>query len=65
MANASASNSLEKELRERLTGDVRFDDMTRGLYSTDASDLDRRLVRIEPGVVLDHPIVLLRKQLRR
>ena len=34
---AGRKRSLEIELRERLTGEVRFDDMTRGLYSTDAS----------------------------
>lgn len=28
---------LEQELREVIVGEVRFDDMTRGLYSTDAS----------------------------
>lgn len=29
--------TLADELRERIQGEVRFDDMTRGLYSTDAS----------------------------
>jgi FAD/FMN-containing dehydrogenase/Fe-S oxidoreductase len=39
---------LEEELREHVSGEVRFDEMTRGLYSTDAS-----IYQISPvGVVL-------------
>src|SRR5260221_1937041 len=30
-------SQLEDELKGRIVGEVRFDDMTRGLYSTDAS----------------------------
>src|SRR5579872_2505970 len=38
MSSPTALNSqLEQELRGRIEGEVRFDDMTRGLYSTDAS----------------------------
>jgi FAD/FMN-containing dehydrogenase/Fe-S oxidoreductase len=45
---ATLVSQLEDELRERLSGDVRFDEMTRGLYSTDAS-----IYQISPvGVVL-------------
>lgn len=53
MATASVSNdSLEKELRERLSGEVRFDEMSRGLYSTDAS-----IYQIKPvGVVFPRSI---------
>ena len=40
--------ALEKELRQQITGDVRFDQVTRALYATDAS-----VYEIEPaGVVL-------------
>lgn len=40
--------SLERSLRQHVSGDVRFDEMTRGLYSTDAS-----IYQIMPiGVVL-------------
>src|SRR5258706_1715742 len=39
---------LESELQGRISGEVRFDEMTRGLYSTDAS-----IYQISPvGVVL-------------
>ncbi len=37
MAFSTTAASLEHELRSQVEGDVRFDDMTRGLYSTDAS----------------------------
>lgn len=41
-------SQLEEELRGRISGEVRFDDMSRGLYSTDAS-----IYQISPvGVVL-------------
>ena len=30
-------SQLERDLRDRISGEVRFDEMTRGLYSTDAS----------------------------
>lgn len=30
-------SQLERDLHDRIAGEVRFDDMTRGLYSTDAS----------------------------
>ncbi|MFN0051286.1 MAG: FAD-binding and (Fe-S)-binding domain-containing protein [Planctomycetales bacterium] len=46
------SQDLERELRDRLEGEVRFDDMARGLYSTDAS-----IYQIAPvGVVLPKSI---------
>jgi len=53
MATGTGRNhSLENELRERLTGEVRFDDMTRGLYSTDAS-----IYQISPvGVVFPRSV---------
>src|SRR5258708_38763680 len=38
MSNSTASISqLAAELAGRLDGEIRFDEMTRGLYSTDAS----------------------------
>lgn len=46
--NVSGLTDLEAELRQKISGEVRFDDMTRGLYSTDAS-----IYQITPlGVVL-------------
>ena len=45
---ASDTQALVEELRRDVTGDVRFDEMTRAIYSTDAS-----IYQIEPiGVVL-------------
>lgn len=35
--SAHAAQHLEEHLRSRIAGEVRFDEMTRGLYSTDAS----------------------------
>lgn len=47
MPTATALTLLESELRSRVAGEVRFDEMTRGLYSTDAS-----IYQIQPvGVV--------------
>ena len=47
-AVASDTQALVEELRRDVTGDVRFDEMTRAIYSTDAS-----IYQIEPiGVVL-------------
>lgn len=44
----AAVRHLEADLRARLAGEIRFDDMTRGLYSTDAS-----IYQISPvGVVM-------------
>lgn len=37
MPAASLVSQLETELRSRIAGEVRFDEMSRGLYSTDAS----------------------------
>jgi FAD/FMN-containing dehydrogenase/Fe-S oxidoreductase len=46
--STAAIVQLEEELHERISGEVRFDEMTRGLYSTDAS-----IYQISPvGVVL-------------
>ncbi len=46
--STALTSQLEEELRGRISGDVRFDEMTRGLYSTDAS-----IYQISPvGVVL-------------
>src|SRR6476661_567242 len=39
---------LEKELKKAITGEVRFDDGSRGLYSTDASNYRQ----IPIGIVL-------------
>ncbi len=48
VANGKAGSDLERELRRVVAGEVRFDDMTRLLYATDAS-----MYQIEPiGVVL-------------
>src|SRR6266852_8296907 len=45
---ATLNSQLEEELRSHIDGDVRFDEMSRGLYSTDAS-----IYQISPvGVVL-------------
>ena len=42
------TDALQRELREQLEGEVRFDPITRALYSTDAS-----VYQIEPqGVVI-------------
>ncbi|MBI5758922.1 MAG: FAD-binding oxidoreductase, partial [Planctomycetales bacterium] len=47
MPTATALTRLESELRTNVAGEVRFDEMTRGLYSTDAS-----IYQIQPvGVV--------------
>src|SRR5262249_52109691 len=47
MPSALSTSDLEGELRAQIAGEVRFDEMTRGLYSTDAS-----IYRISPvGVV--------------
>jgi len=47
-ATATQLSELEHELRRQITGEVRFDPMTLGLYSTDAS-----IYQIRPlGVVL-------------
>ena len=35
--NSALFRSLEDDLRTHIAGEVRFDEMTRGLYSTDAS----------------------------
>jgi len=53
MANSTAAiANLEEDLRSRLAGEVRFDDMTRGLYSTDAS-----IYQISPvGVVFPRSV---------
>lgn len=46
--SAPAYPRLEEELQQNVAGEVRFDDMTRGLYSTDAS-----IYQISPvGVIL-------------
>ncbi len=46
--NGRAGSDLERELRRVVEGEVRFDDMTRLLYATDAS-----MYQVEPiGVVL-------------
>jgi FAD/FMN-containing dehydrogenase/Fe-S oxidoreductase len=48
MANASATGDLVRELRRVVRGEVRFDAVSRALYSTDAS-----IYEIEPiGVVI-------------
>src|SRR5436190_16797062 len=48
MPSPLSTSDLEGELRARIAGEVRFDEMTRGLYSTDAS-----IYQISPvGVVL-------------
>jgi FAD/FMN-containing dehydrogenase/Fe-S oxidoreductase len=53
MANTTRlTDQLESDLRARLAGEVRFDPMTRGLYSTDAS-----IYQISPvGVVFPRSV---------
>ena len=47
VAAAQRPSELETRLRQAISGDVRFDEFTRGLYSTDAS-----IYQVEPtGVV--------------
>jgi FAD/FMN-containing dehydrogenase/Fe-S oxidoreductase len=47
VAAAQRPSSLETRLRRAISGDVRFDEFTRGLYSTDAS-----IYQIEPAGVV-------------
>ena len=48
LANGKAGSDLERELRQVVEGEVRFDDYSRLLYATDAS-----MYQVEPiGVVI-------------
>lgn len=44
---ATSSEAFEQDLRSRVRGDVSFDEVTRGIYSTDAS-----IYRIQPVAVV-------------